>query len=99
MQKRAGLDQQMQLDTAVKLTLVRMDDIRQHTYDLQPMNGRIHNRPPEQSIQMIDQWREMEEQNAIISGQELDSDSDSYSSEDEYETSDEEDEDKSETKE
>jgi hypothetical protein len=51
--------QQLHLDSAVKQTLVKMDDIRKDTYELQPMNGNINNRPPEQSILLAHQWREM----------------------------------------
>jgi hypothetical protein len=48
------MDQQRQLDTTMKRTLVKMDDIRKNKYDLPPMNGTTHNRPPEQSIQMAE---------------------------------------------
>jgi hypothetical protein len=84
MSYRASLNQEVQLDSAIKTTLVRMDDIRQNTYGQQPMNGRIHNRPPEQSIMMAEQWRELDEQRSLLGDQELLSDNeDDYS--DDYE--------------
>jgi hypothetical protein len=84
MSNRASRDQEIQLDSAIKTTLVRMDDIRQNTYGQQPMNGRIHNRPPEQSIMMAEQWRELDEQRSLLGDQELLSDNeDDYS--DDYE--------------
>jgi hypothetical protein len=77
MQHRLDADQQRRLDTTVKVALVKMDDIRQNKYNLQPMNGRMHNRPPEQSIQMAEQWREMEEESEELRRQEMNSDTDS----------------------
>jgi hypothetical protein len=76
MQHHLDIDQQRQLDTTVKLALVKMDDIRKNEYNLQPMNGVIHNRPPEQSIQMAEQWREMQAENKELRRQEMDSDAD-----------------------
>jgi hypothetical protein len=81
MEHTLDLDQQTALDTAVKITLVKMDDIRQKKHNLQPMNGRTHNRPPEQSTQMIEQWREMKEQAATLKSQEMLSDSEDSQSE------------------
>ena len=88
MKNKLDPDQQLQLDTAVKVTLVKMDDIRKDTYDLQPMNGRTNNRPAEQSIRLADQWRKMTEQRETLRAQEMLSDSDDeipyLDSEDEY---------------
>jgi hypothetical protein len=75
MENETDIDQQRQLDKAVKSMLVKMDDIRQCTHELQPMNGRRHNRPPEQSTQMTEQWREMTEHTAILREQAMESDS------------------------
>ena len=67
------MDQQRQLDTTMKITLVKMDDIRKNEYGLHPMNGETHNRPPEQSIQMAEQWREMKEEDEELRRQEMNS--------------------------
>jgi hypothetical protein len=69
MKNTLDLDQQMELDLAVKLTLTRMDDIRQKTYNLQPLNGRINNQPPERSIQLTEQWRQEQEHSAALRAQ------------------------------
>ena len=71
MEHELDRDQQTELDSAVKLTLTRMDDIRQQTYNLQPMNGRIYNAPPARSAQLTEQWRNEQEQAAIIWAQEM----------------------------
>jgi hypothetical protein len=76
MQHQLDSDQQRELDTTMKTTLVKMDDIRKTEYDLQPMNGEIHNRPPEQSAQMIEEWREMQEERNELRRQEMNSDTD-----------------------
>ncbi len=76
MQHRLDIDQQRRLDTTMKHTLVKMDDIRQTKYNLPPMNGVTHNRPPEQSIQMAQLWREMKDDDKEMRRQEVDSDSD-----------------------
>ena len=68
--------QQKLLDKTVKYTLTRMDDIRKEAHGLQPLNGTTHNRPPEQSIQMVQQWRQMEEDKSKLRAQQLLSDSD-----------------------
>jgi hypothetical protein len=77
MQHRLDMDQQRQLDTTMKRTLVKMDDIRQNRYGLPPMNGVTHNRPPEQSIQMAELWREMKDDDKELRRQAMDSDTDS----------------------
>ena len=77
MQRCLDTDQQKQLDTTMKITLVKMDDIRKNKYKLQPMNGTTHNRPPEQSIQMAEQWREMQEEDEEMRRQEMNSGTDS----------------------
>ena len=77
MQNRLDSDQQRQLDTTMKTTLVQMDDIRKNKYKLQPMNGTTHNRPPEQAIQMAEQWRQVQEEDDEIRGQEMNSSTDS----------------------
>ena len=76
MEREMDIQQQTQLDTAVKKALVRMDNIRMVEFGLQPMNGRTHNRPPEQSIQLTEQWREMTEEWAELRAQQLISGSD-----------------------
>jgi hypothetical protein len=76
MQHRLDIDQQRRLDTTMKHTLVKMDDIRQSKYNLPPMNGVTHNRPPEQSIQMAQLWREMKDDDKEMRRQEANSDSD-----------------------
>jgi hypothetical protein len=71
------MDQQKQLDTTMKCTLVKMDDIRKNKYNLPPMNGVTHNRPPEQSIQMAELWRENVEDDKELRRQAMNSDTDS----------------------
>ena len=53
-----------------------MDDIRKEAHGLQPLNGTTHNRPPEQSIQMVEQWRQMAEDRSNLRAQQLLSDCD-----------------------
>jgi hypothetical protein len=77
MKHRLDMDQQRHLDTTMKRTLVQMDDIRQNRYDLPPMNGTTHNRPPEQSIQMAELWREMKDDDKELRRQAMNSDTDS----------------------
>jgi hypothetical protein len=70
------LNQQKLLDKTVKHTLAKMDDIRKSAHELQPMNGTPHNRPPEQSIQLTEQWRLMADLRSDLRPQQLLSDSD-----------------------
>ena len=79
MKQRLNRDQQIQLDTTMKITLVKMDDIRKQEHNLPPMNGTTHSRPPEQSIQMVEQWRQMQEKDKDIRRQEMKSDSENDS--------------------
>ena len=88
MENETDPDQQRQLDRAVKSTLVKMDDVRQDTHGLQTMNGRRHNRPPEQSTRMTEQWREMTEHSAILRKQAMESDNEEDNSEEDFEYSD-----------
>jgi hypothetical protein len=88
MENETDLEQQRQLDKAVKETLVKMDDVRQDTHGLQPMNGRTHNRPPEQSTRMTEQWREMTEHTANLREQAMGTDSEEDLSEADFEYSD-----------
>jgi hypothetical protein len=77
MHHHLDMDQQKRLDTTMKSTLVKMDDIRKNRYNLQPMNGVLHNRPPEQSIQMAELWRGMQDEDKELRRQEMDSDTNS----------------------
>ena len=74
MEHQLDIDQQTKMDSAVKQMLVEMDDTRKFAYNLKPMNGTIHNRPPEQSIQMTERWRQMEEQERLWRSQSEQSD-------------------------
>ena len=76
MENEMSLQEQKLLDRAVKHTLAQMDDIRKTAHNLQPLNGTTHNRPPEQSIQMVEQWRQMADERANLRAQQLLSDSD-----------------------
>ena len=69
MEHQLDIDQQTEMDSAVKQMLVEMDDTRKLDYNLKPMNGTTHNRPPQQSIQMTEQWRQMEEQERLVRSQ------------------------------
>jgi hypothetical protein len=76
MENELDMNQQKLLDKTVKHTLVKMDDVRKLAHDLQPMNGTTHNRPPEQSIQLTEQWRQMADQRSDLRAQQLLTDSD-----------------------
>ena len=71
-------DQQLLTDRAVKQTLIRMDDISRNLFDLQPLNGKTFNRPPEQSAKMVAQWNQMEKDNRKYMVQLLDEGQDDY---------------------
>ncbi len=88
MRHHLDMDQQKRLDTTMKSTLVKMDDVRQDTHGLQPMNGRTHNRPPEQSTRMTEQWREMTERTTNLREQAMGSYSEEDLSEADFEYSD-----------
>ena len=70
METELNLESQKSLDPAVKNFLKGADRIRKEEYDMQPLTGTVYNRPPEHTAQMLQEWKQMEEENERRAAQE-----------------------------